>query len=923
MYRFYPVKEVRILIIKKVNIKSFAGIKEKSLDFTNSFNLIYGKNEKGKSSIENFIRIWLYGIDNSRGKFNDRKKYLPLTGEKISGELIIEDKGKGYIIRRSFGATKKEDICEILDEITGEIIEVENKNEPGKYFFNINLATFVKTLFIGQLGVMISKDKEEEIMEKITNMYNTGDENTSIKKVIEKLEKRKKQLVGIRKGGELDLLKENNNSLKSELWEAYKLAKENVHNEESLLKNKELKINIKEQIQKLDLYKKYIKKMKLQKDYKEIRNYLIKGEELKRRQDAISQELKKGNDYITVEFLDEIDEKSSRYLSLLDVKQEKLNKLHQLQEQSKEKNESIKNYSVFASMGSNIKEKIYTLKIDQSNLEEKLNDIINIQNSISRYKMEINKQAVNIGDLEAIKKYRHEIEELLNSYKEALKELKYKIENQSYNKEEIKLKNPSKKMNLIYLASIMGTMIFIYSVIKQIVPIIIIFIPIFILLIRLYLKYSLAIKDNEFIKNNSKYVDALKERITDYEKKLDFYMNETNSLSYEDFINKLTKYDKYISYKDNTNLIIKNKEEEIYKYDITALKSNYNRNKGVIASLYNVLSCNSLDEVLEQVEIYEKMKEKITKSEYEISGIKQDIESINEQLEDKEYEIRKKVSMLGLQNIEIADLHVKLREYKEKINKMKEIQNTLQNVEETYRVLLKDRNIDEIKEEMKQIISQDINYSYESEEEIDMEIRKQSNELLKIEKEIKDLEHLIEKRYLGKREIPEIEEEILLNKEKTIKLEKEFKALDIASDALQESFNEIRKNIGPDLNEKVVRKFNLLTDESYEEAKISEDYKLKVRNNGILFDGDILSNGAKDQLYLALRLSFIEMLFKNKEVPIFLDDAFVQYDDERRENALKLLIKEDFEQIIFFTCQEIEKSILDKKQYQYNLIILN
>lgn len=923
MYRFYPVKEVRILIIKKVNIKSFAGIKEKTLDFTNSFNLIYGKNEKGKSSIENFIRIWLYGIDNSRGKFNDRKKYLPLTGEKISGELIIEDKGKGYIIRRSFGVTKKEDTCEILDEITGEIIEVENKNEPGKYFFNINLATFVKTLFIGQLGVMISKDKEEEIMEKITNMYNTGDENTSVKKVIEKLEKRKKQLVGIRKGGELDLLKENNNSLKSELWEAYKLAKENVHNEESLLKNKELKINIKEQIQKLDLYKKYIKKMKLQKDYKEIRNYLIKGEELKRRQDAISQELKKGNDYITVEFLDEIDEKSSRYLSLLDVKQEKLNKLHQLQEQSKEKNESIKNYSVFASMGNNIKEKIYTLKIDQNNLEEKLNDIINIQNSISRFKMEINKQAVNIGDLEAIKKYRHEIEELLNSYKEALKELKYKIENQSYNKEEIKLKNPSKKMNFIYLASIIGTMIFIYSVIKQIVPIIIIFIPIFILLIRLYLKYSLAIKDNEFIKNNSKYVDKLKERITDYEKNLDFYMNETNSLSYEDFINKLTKYDKYINYKDNTNLIIKNKEEEICKYDITALKSNYNRNKGVIASLYNVLSCNSLDEVLEQVEIYEKMKEKITKSDYEISGIKQDVESIKEQLEDKEYEIRKKVSMLGLQNVEIADLHVKLREYKEKINKMKEIQSTLQNVEETYRVLLKDRNIDEIKEEMKQIISQDINYSYESEEEIDMEIRKQSNELLKIEKEIKDLEHLIEKRYLGKREIPEIEEEILLNKEKTIKLEKEFKALDIASDALQESFNEIRKNIGPDLNEKVVSKFNILTDENYEEAKISEDYKLKVRNNGILFDGDILSNGAKDQLYLALRLSFIEMLFKNKEVPIFLDDAFVQYDDERRENAIKLLIKEDFEQIIFFTCQEIEKSILDKKQYKYNLIILN
>lgn len=911
------------MIIKKVNIKSFAGLKETSLDFTTGFNLIYGKNEKGKSSIENFIKIWLYGIDSSRGKLNDRKKYLPLTGEKISGELIIEHRGKGYIIKRSFGTTKKEDTCEVLDEITGEAIEIEYKNEPGKYFFDINLATFVKTLFINQLGVIISKDKEEEIMEKITNIYNTGDENTSIKKIIEKLEKRKKQLIGIRRGGELDSLKENNNSLKSELWEAYKLAEENVHNEESLLKKKEFKIKIKEQIQKLDLYKKYIKKRKLQKDYKEISNYLVKGEELKRKKDSINEELKKGEDYITIEFLDEINENCSRYLSLLDVKQEKLNKFYQLEEELKENNDNMKNYSVFSSMGNNIKEKIYTLKIDQKNLEEKLNNIINIQNSISKFKMEINKQASNIGELEVIKKYRDEIEELLNSYKEGLKELKYKIENQTYNKTEVNTKNSHKKIKFIYLIGVISILAFIYSVIRQITPIMIAFIPICILLVRLYLKYSLEIKNNEFIANSNQYIHKLKDRITEYEKELKFYMNETNSGCYEDFISKLTKYDKYKNYKDSTDLIIKNKEEESSRYDITTLKSNYNRNKGVIASLYSLLSCNSLDEVLEKAESYENLKENIFRSEYKINGIKEEIKNISDQLDDKDCEIRKKVSILGFQNVEIVDLHIKLKEYKEKIDKMKEIQSALQNVEETYKVLLKDRNIDEIKEEMRQIISQDINYSYESEEEIDTEIRKQSNELLKVEKEIKDLEHLIEKRYLGKREIPEIEEEILLNKEKVAKLEKEFKALEIASDVFQESFNEIRKNVGPNLNRKVIGRFNFLTDGEYEEAKISEDYKLKVRNNGILFEGDILSNGAKDQLYLALRLSFIDMLFKNKEVPIFLDDAFVQYDDERRENALKLLIKENFEQVIFFTCQELEKFILNKNQCEYNLITLN
>lgn len=911
------------VVIKRVNIEFFAGIKGKSLDFTKGFNLIYGKNEKGKSSIENFIKIWLYGIDNSRGKINERKKYMPLTGERISGELLVEFKGKGYIIKRSFGMSKKEDSCEVLDEITGEAVEIEYKNEPGKYFFGINLATFVKTLFISQLGVVVSKDKEEEIMEKITNIYNSGDENTSVRKIIEKLEKRKKQLTAVRKGGELDLLKESRNSLKAELWQAYKLAEENVDNEESLLKKKQHKINIKEQIQKLDLYKKYVKKVKLQKDYKEISNYLIKGEELKRKQKAISKELQKGDDYITVEFLDEINEKASRYLSLLDIKQEKANRFLELQEELKEKTESFKNYSVISSMGNNLKEKIYTLKIDQKNLEEKLTDIVNIQNSISRAKMDINKQAANIGNLKFIEQHRREIEELLNSYKEGLKELKYRIENQNDIEAKVSLKNPSRKINAVYLAGSMSILIFIYSIIKQMTPVVIAIIPLFILLIKLYLKYSLEIKNIDIIKKKNKEIENLKETIMNYEERLNLYLKEANSEDYEEFINKLALYDKYKNYKDSMMLIIKNKEEEINKFNITELKSTYNRNKGVIASLFNVLSCQSLEEVLEQVEIYEELKSNINRSEYEFEGINKEIENINEQLNDKEEEIRKKVSMIGLENVEIIDMHIKLKEYKDKLIQMNEIKNAMESVEETYKVLLKDRNIDEIKAEMKQIISQDINYSYESEEEIEVEIRNQSEELLKVEKEIKDLEHIIEKRFLGKREIPEIEEDLLITEERIAKLEKEVKALEIAGELFKESFDEIRKNIGPDLNRKVIGKFNLLTDDTYEEAKISEDYKLKVRNNKMLFDADILSNGAKDQLYLALRLSFINMLFKNKEIPIFLDDAFVQYDNERRKKALELLFNEKFAQVILFTCHEIEQKILEGNSYEYNLIALN
>jgi Trk K+ transport system NAD-binding subunit len=43
------------------------------------------------------------------------------------------------------------------------------------------------------------------------------------------------------------------------------------------------------------------------------------------------------------------------------------------------------------------------------------------------------------------------------------------------------------------------------------------------------------------------------------------------------------------------------------------------------------------------------------------------------------------------------------------------------------------------------------------------------------------------------------------------KLEKEFKALELASNIIQESFNEIKKNVGPDLNKKIIKKFNFFS----------------------------------------------------------------------------------------------------------------
>jgi uncharacterized protein YhaN len=79
---------------------------------------------------------------------------------------------------------------------------------------------------------------------------------------------------------------------------------------------------------------------------------------------------------------------------------------------------------------------------------------------------------------------------------------------------------------------------------------------------------------------------------------------------------------------------------------------------------------------------------------------------------------------------------------------------------------------------------------------------------------------------------------------------------------------------------------------------------------------------ALDQLYLSLRIAIIELIFKNEECPIILDDALIQYDDTRRKEALILLSNKLKEQAILFTCQRKEEEILRAERIEVNFINL-
>lgn len=138
----------------------------------------------------------------------------------------------------------------------------------------------------------------------------------------------------------------------------------------------------------------------------------------------------------------------------------------------------------------------------------------------------------------------------------------------------------------------------------------------------------------------------------------------------------------------------------------------------------------------------------------------------------------------------------------------------------------------------------------------------------------------------------------------------EYDSINIAISALGEAFETMQRDFGPIINFKAGRILNELTDGKYSSVFISEKLVPSVTdgpNSSNIRNCSSLSLGTNDQVYLALRLALAEIV-SDVSLPVFLDDAFAQYDDKRTQSALFYLAKQgggkDIGQVIIFTCHK-------------------
>jgi len=162
------------------------------------------------------------------------------------------------------------------------------------------------------------------------------------------------------------------------------------------------------------------------------------------------------------------------------------------------------------------------------------------------------------------------------------------------------------------------------------------------------------------------------------------------------------------------------------------------------------------------------------------------------------------------------------------------------------------------------------------------------------------------------RDLAEIDSEIEALRAKIHAYDERKTLLSQSISHLEAAVKEIEENFAPLLSETIGEFLKAFTLDTYDTIKVRKDLTFKVQSTlNTLEDAPYFSSGTKDQIYFAMRLGILKILNKD-HLPIILDDAFVNFDDDRLKQALKTLthFKED-SQLILFTCHLREEKILN------------
>lgn len=261
--------------IKSIKVNSFGKLNNKDINLSDKLNIIYGKNEAGKSTLLKFIQNIFYGTSkNKKGKsYSDYELYKPWNTEDFSGKIkYILDNGEEYEVYREFGKKNPKIFNGNMEDISKNYNI--DKNTGSQFFYEqtkVDEFMFLSSIVSMQQEVRLNKQDQNVFVQKIANLAGTGDDSISYKKAIEKLNKKQLDEIGTDRsqGKPINICSNNIKRYKEKIQELeqYKQIKDGLDTEIKRLKT---------EIDSEKLKEKYLKELKDIKEQEKIEEEKIK-----------------------------------------------------------------------------------------------------------------------------------------------------------------------------------------------------------------------------------------------------------------------------------------------------------------------------------------------------------------------------------------------------------------------------------------------------------------------------------------------------------------------------------------------------------------------------------------------------------------------------------------------------------------------
>jgi DNA repair exonuclease SbcCD ATPase subunit len=855
------------MIIKKAVIKGFGKYSQKEFLFDRGLNCVFGENEAGKSTLLWFIRGMLYGLKGGRAKTTGEqaplKKFQPWSDNTYSGSLEIEtDKGETFYIYRDFNKKTLNIYNDRYEDVTSFLL-TSSDMQPGEIFTGMSEECFESTCFIDSAGSCLTIDDRKGIESRLIEVSETGFFDVSLTHALSLLEDiRKKEI-----GAAADRRTLRDRPLPKTLDRITEL-------EEKTARFEKIREEITSLHERLD---------QVQIQIKEYEGTIAL---LNREEEVLDEAASLLKDLIKVSILNDMMESYKENVKALEKaktkKTECQNALSELSVYEGETAESVK-----------IPGQLYDRKrLYRSDYEKALR-------ALEQYKEEKTLLEKQLKEYEAFLDNKGavdtvlDLQRILPVYKKDAEQSAAKRKEERKAEQEVIAKK-IKRTNLLFIPILLAFVIFgMFSYIEQNIIGALLLVPCVAAFVLLFLKKKSMQKEIYHEGDDQARITPEMERYQEAESRLAQALKLLSCSDFDEFKRRLNDFNALVHKTDAITYGERLQNEAVQeKHDwLTRAESEF---KEAIAKFKR-----------EEAEDKEKIAA-IERGWNRYVGIKMELE----QWERREKELSEALSalLMKLKDQGYSDFDELYRAYP---SLTESLQKKAAYVKEKAQGL----ESPELDRGISLLSKQDIKAVGSLFETLSQENKRKREQVIPAHGDLKvtetriqrDLDNLWEEY----EDYKSASEELLMLYEKKERLMLQDRILNETISMLRMAGDDVKNNFYRPMSEKLNMYVSLITSGKHGDMKVGETLQINASGESGIRSVMDYSTGTIEQIFFALRLACAELMEGEETCPLFADEIFASYDDQRVFRTLRLIAETATKrQVFLFTCRKREPDMI-------------